>query len=111
MIPSFITRQHILAAIATIRKEGVPDERQSTKYCLVFEGAHLPPKYVVSLAHCAATGKELPSTYFNGGTETNSFLEIRGFETIPCRCGGRRRTIADQRTHRPRHHPTCHREL
>ncbi len=93
MIPRIITGQHILAAIATIRKEGFPDRRQSTEYCLVFEGAHFPPKYVVSLAHRAATGKDLPSLYFNGGTETNSYLESRDFETIPCRCGGRRRTM------------------
>lgn len=93
MIPGGITRQHVLDALAEIRQQGVPDQRQSTRYCLEYEGRHYPPKYVISLACRRLTGEELPATLFNGGYETNSELNRLGFSTIDCKCGGLRRSL------------------
>ena len=55
---------------------------------MVAEGVHLPPKYVVSVAHEVATGAPLPWNCFHGGRMSNTFVEQRGFEVIPCKCGG-----------------------
>lgn len=83
MIPENITREHLLRAIAEIRRNGIPPERDSTKFHLVFNGERFPPKYVISLANKFANGNELDPYEFSGGNETNSFLEARGFEIVP----------------------------
>jgi 5-methylcytosine-specific restriction protein A len=54
MIPHNITREHILQAILHIDKYGVPDNRKSKKFALLFEGKQYPPKYVVALANIGA---------------------------------------------------------
>jgi hypothetical protein len=80
MIPSTISREHILKAINEIDRNAVPQRRLSTKFSLVFDGKLYPPKYVISLAHRFAEGRELDSTTFNGGKECNSFVRALGFE-------------------------------
>ena len=88
MIPEFISRAHIAEAIQRILQNGIPRRRKSRDYCLVTQGAHLPPKYVIALAHQVATGELLGSDRFNGGVETNSYLERRDFHIVECNCGG-----------------------
>lgn len=59
--------------------------RASTKYCLVDEsGRHYPPKLVISTASQYATGEELSPHLFNGGQESNNFLEEREFTVVEC---------------------------
>jgi hypothetical protein len=79
MIPKSITATDVRAAIAFIDQNGVPKSRRSTRYHLVLNGRRYPPKYVVSIAAKQVTGMELSSHVFNGGHETNAFLESRGF--------------------------------
>jgi hypothetical protein len=79
VIPQNITREHVLNALAEIRRDGVPPSRMSKEYILLYEMIEYPPKYVVSKASKYATDKELPYDEFSGGKETNEFLEGRGF--------------------------------
>ena len=82
MIPQNIRKQHIENAIDEIRNKGDPKGRESRKYKLIFDGQPFPPKYVVSLANKYANGEELDSSVFDGGAETNSYLESRGFRVV-----------------------------
>ena len=88
MIPAIISRTHIAQAIRRIHRVGIPSRRKSRGYCLVTDGRHLPPKYTIALAHQAATGEFLSSNRFNGGDESNDFLERLGFHVVECSCGG-----------------------
>jgi hypothetical protein len=77
MIPPNIERKHIIEAILEIdRRKGT---RPSRKFDLIYNGNSYPPKYVLSLANKYANGEELRSSKFNGGKQTNRFLEARGF--------------------------------
>ena len=51
MIPSFITKTHILEAMRRIIQEGVPTRKKSKQYCVVKDGLHFPPKYTIALAY------------------------------------------------------------
>lgn len=88
MIPAFITKSHILEAIRRISRKGVPPRRNGRGYCLVKDGNHFPPKYTIALAHQIATGQDLRSDKFSGGSESNNFLMTRGFNIVACNCGG-----------------------
>jgi 5-methylcytosine-specific restriction enzyme A len=81
-IPRNIRKEHILKALSEIDNHGVPDERNSSKFNLLYEGNQYPPKYVLSLANKYANGHELHPTEFNGGKQTNKYLSDRGFEII-----------------------------
>ena len=82
MIPNIITASHVLAAIAEIDREDIPAGRAATRYHLIYRGRRYPPKYVVSLAAKFAVGRTLLPEEFNGGTETNSYLQGLGFEIV-----------------------------
>ena len=87
MIPKNIAREHLLKAIDEVETHGVPQNRESTRYDLVFEGKTYSPKYLVSLANTWANGEELDATTFMP-TEARLFLLDLGFEVR--RKGGRR---------------------
>jgi hypothetical protein len=80
MIPANIERQHILQAIQRVNTEGVPANRESTRFDLVYGGKGYPPKYIISVANEFANNELLPHEYFTGGNEANGFLRARGFE-------------------------------
>ena len=82
MIPTSIELKHIRAAIDSVRKNGVPQSRQSREFDLVVDGERYPPKYIIALAAEYATGSTLPSTEFGGGTETNNFLKRLGLSVV-----------------------------
>lgn len=82
MIPSTVTRDHVIAAIEHVRRRGVPSGRASRGYELVVDGQRLPPKYVVAVAIELATGTHPSSNAFGGGVETNGFLERLGFTVV-----------------------------
>lgn len=73
-----------------IKQVGVPAGRGSTKFCLVSDGVHYPPKYVLALAARHVLGRELRPDEFSGGPQTNAVLTDLGFSVISCPCGGRR---------------------
>jgi predicted HNH restriction endonuclease len=79
-IPSTITKADILRALDEIAVQGVPEGREAKKFHLLYQGRGYPPKYVLSVANKYATGSELASTSFSGGSETNRFLMRLGFE-------------------------------
>ncbi len=56
--------------------------REPRKFQLVVDGRRYPPKYVVSLAVAAATGRELRPQEFSGGQETNAVLQALGFTIV-----------------------------
>ena len=79
MIPENITKDSISKALKKIDKEGVPAQRQSTKYLLIQDNKQYPTKYVISLANFFENGDQLKPDLFSGGDMTNSFLQKRGF--------------------------------
>lgn len=87
MIPTNITREHILQAIYEIKNTGVPKGNESRRYVLEYDNSQYPPKYVIALANKFANGGVLASCLFNGGYETNNFLTGRGF-SITLKNGG-----------------------
>ena len=83
MIPKNIDHHAIISAIQYIDENGIPKNRLSRTYNLVYNGNLYPPKYLISVANRISNGKELEPFEFGGGVETNSFLKNLGFEIIP----------------------------
>lgn len=83
MMPSNITRDHIISAIGEIDRDGVPLRRKSMRHDLLNDGRRYPPKYVVSIANRYANGVDLSSYDFGGGDETNSYLRHWWFTIVP----------------------------
>lgn len=79
MIPKNIKKEHILLAIKENKKNDTPPQRKSKNYWLVYRNAYYAPKYILSLANKYANGKELESTDFHGGKESNNYLISLGF--------------------------------
>jgi hypothetical protein len=82
MIPENIKKEHIIKAINEIERVGTPDERCSRKYLLKYNDKYFPPKYTISLANKYVNGKELNSSEFSGGKETNDYLGTLGFKIV-----------------------------
>lgn len=80
MIDKNITKENVLKAISEIDINGIPSNRKSTKYHLIFNDKFYPPKYVLSIANKHVNGKELEPNEFGGGDETNNFLINLGFK-------------------------------
>lgn len=79
-IPKNIQREHVIEALKFIDEQGVPSNRESTKYNLSYNNRLYPPKYVISKANVYANGQELSE--FSGGEQTNSVLQGMGFEIL-----------------------------
>jgi hypothetical protein len=88
LIPRELNRNHVLRALERIEEEGIPRRRASTKFCLVHNGRHFAPKYVISEACRALMPDGLDPQLFSGGVETNDVLAALGFTVVPCTCGG-----------------------
>ncbi len=83
MIPRCIKRNHILAAMRTIGREGIPHTRDSSKFKIAFGGRRYPPKLLISVGYKHATKRGvLHPSWFSGGKETNNFLIKLGFTII-----------------------------
>jgi hypothetical protein len=83
-IPDILTRQHVEAAIAHLKQNGIPHHADSTRYDLIDPaGNRWPPKVVLQLAVEFASGVPFPRGGFSGGDETNSRLEALGFVVAP----------------------------
>ncbi len=82
MISENIKKADVLKALKEIAINGIPNKRKSRKYHLKYEDKYYPPKYVLSIANKFVTGKELPSSEFYGGSESNDFLVNLGFKIV-----------------------------
>ncbi len=82
-IPQIITRQHIISAIQRIGSpENVPSINRPRSLALRYNNRNYPIKYVLSIAHGIATGRELPLRNFTTYIGRDYILEIGGFEII-----------------------------
>jgi 5-methylcytosine-specific restriction protein A len=77
-------RRHILEAMDTIKRQGVPDRANSTRYDVLHpdDGTPFPPKLVLSIAAELATGQARPRTEFSGGDTTNAVLRALNFSVV-----------------------------
>ncbi|OCA88930.1 HNH endonuclease [Pseudobacillus wudalianchiensis] len=79
-IPESINKSHLLQALKIIKEKGISNYRSSTKFDVIYEGVHFPPKEVLREANWLANGSELH--HFSGGDESNNFLIRRGFTVV-----------------------------
>jgi len=114
MIPKNIKEEHVIKAIEEVERVGIPKDRSSKKYLLEFNGKQYPPKYVISLANKYANGKELNSSEFSGGKETNDFLKTLGFNIVnisssrmPIKSFKRNSEVRTSRTRHDERCPKC----
>lgn len=84
-IPESIQRSHILKALQAVRHGKVPARRKAKKYYLLFEGRTYPAKYALSLAYTFISPRGLELRGFEGGKQTNGFLQSRGFTIVDAR--------------------------
>ena len=82
MIPKNLTRLDILQAIKKVDANGIPLDRISTKWIVLHDCKHYPPKYLISIANPFRNNEEWDSNDFSGGPETNQFLKSMGFEIV-----------------------------
>jgi hypothetical protein len=97
-----VTRAHVAWALSKIDKEGIPRKRRSKKWCLVSDGKHYPPKYVLALAVERLSGKQLLPHEHSGGDETNNILRALGYEIVLAPAGSNtREPMGTSRERRP----------
>ena len=82
MIPDGIEPDHVLEAMKRIDRDGIPQNRESTKYYVRHNKRKYPPKYLLYVACRVATLRDLDSSEFTGGKETNSFFTRLGFTVV-----------------------------
>jgi 5-methylcytosine-specific restriction protein B len=84
-LPSNITKEHLLQAIAKIDAEGIPKNSDSNYYDVVFNERKYPPKVILSFANLFANGELIDRRTFPGGLDTPCFnlLEKNDFKIIP----------------------------
>jgi len=82
LIPKNITKEHVLKAIEEVKRIGIPKGRGSKKFFVEFDGNCYPPKFIISLANKYVNGEELNPSEFSGGTESNNFLRVLGFQIV-----------------------------
>jgi len=85
MIPKNISREHVLKAIEEVKRIGIPKGRGSKKFLMEFNSNYYPPKYIISMANKYANGEELNPSELSGGTESNDFLRVLGFQIVEIR--------------------------
>ncbi len=67
MIPSNITEEHILLAIQEIDQSSYPEKHESKKYNLIHNEKPYPPKVIISVAKCLASGDGRVGSELSGG--------------------------------------------
>lgn len=73
VLPSGITREHLLQAISIFERDGLPEGfKDSHKYDLEHDGKKYPPPAIATLAVYALTGR-LPKPGFRAGRGTKCF--------------------------------------
>lgn len=89
MIPKGLTDEHFRLSAAEIKRLGVAPGRASRYYDLMLDGKSYPPKYVISLAHRFAHGKEFPARRFNAVEAKDYFLRS-GYKVLDRRAQARK---------------------
>lgn len=79
-ISKLIKSEHILQAITEMDLVGVENFNLSTKYDLLYNGKHYPPKEVLQIASKTATGQKIRR--LSGGDQTNNDLIKLGFNVV-----------------------------
>ena len=77
--PSNITKQHILEGIGKLEQSDIP-LKPSTRWDVIINGEHYPPKEVMRFAHEVMNGEHIWER--GGGEATNKYLERFGFEVV-----------------------------
>ncbi|HEV3275239.1 MAG TPA: hypothetical protein VG860_00315, partial [Terriglobia bacterium] len=74
------------AALRDIDRDGLPRNRLATKYCLIMDNKHYPPKEVLKHASArAGTRIRMADGYeLFGGEQTNKPLRDLGFTVMRC---------------------------
>lgn len=82
-IPLIITRQHIISAIQHIGSpDNVPSINRPRSLALRYNNRNYPIKYVLSIAHEIATGRELPLRSFTTHIGRDYILRLGDFTII-----------------------------
>ena len=81
-IPSDITREDVLKALADLDTGVAHRWGKSSKFDLVFDGKHYSPKAVLGLTISRLRGIDQHAISFSGGSGTNSALQRLGFEIV-----------------------------
>ncbi|OPY31124.1 MAG: hypothetical protein A4E32_02109 [Methanomassiliicoccales archaeon PtaU1.Bin124] len=84
LIPMNITSQHVVSALNWIDKGGIPLDRRSRQWDLLYDGKRYPPKYVISVANRYANRHELSPDEFTIH-QARPYLKRLGFKIVPKR--------------------------
>ena len=74
MIPGNILNRHVVEAMGIIDRMGVPNNRISNKFDLLYNNNKYPPKYIISVANKIVNNTDLDTESYSGGDESNNFL-------------------------------------
>lgn len=79
-----VTKEHVLEAINALLSGAQNDFPESRYYDVLFNNQRFPPKPIMALALKFATGRQIQTTDFNGGENTESFKRLKelGFEIV-----------------------------
>jgi hypothetical protein len=72
--------EFLIQATEVIDREGIPHNRLSREYDVIYKEKKYPPKHLISVAYRLWKGREWPVSKFSGGDQTNPYLIKRGFE-------------------------------
>lgn len=82
-IPENIEREHIFQAMLKIKDEGIPPNRGSRRYAVLYERVEHPCKLLISWANIYVNGEELDYDPRNFNTyNAQEYLQLKGFEII-----------------------------
>ncbi|MGE5436287.1 MAG: HNH endonuclease [Syntrophothermus sp.] len=81
MIPKNLEYKHFKKAIEIIKKDGIPNYRESYKYFLIFKGEKYPPKYVIALA-CKVKNGSLPKVRAYNAVQAKDYFIRRGYTIL-----------------------------
>ena len=82
-IPNNILREHVFQAMLKIKREGIPNRRNSRQWGLQYENEIYPCKLLISWGNLYANGEELdPNPNIFQTDMAKEFLANLGFEII-----------------------------
>lgn len=95
MIPKDLTHSDFENAAKEIDRKGIPIQRASVHYDLVFNGNKYPPKYMISIAMKYSSGEEWTSDKFNA-VEARDYFQNRGYQVIDRRKDNSEKQVIDE---------------
>ena len=79
-----ITCDDVETALGTVKETGISRKWRSSRYCLIKEGRHYPPKEVLRPAYMHHTHELRPKGLAKGGRPTNTVLKKLEFQVEQC---------------------------